>query len=213
MSFPAPVDSPRPWPEMLVPMVPGAGLDFIEQNLVWVLRDFCHMGTAWIAQTDVIVMTSAAIDYVIPTPVDGTTISVILALQDLDGQTAYFPADRATLFARAGQQTRGFSCLSPGTVRLLQPVIPPAEAQVRALVSLMPNSFEVPSWFRDHYQPSIETGVMGRMFMMPNRPFTDLKAGMLLWRQYLNHRNIARIQAQRAYTPQGQGWVFPRFGV
>jgi hypothetical protein len=206
-------DAPRSWPEQLIPLIPGAGQDFIEQNLLWVLRDFCQMGLAWVQNTAVFQLTNGFTDYAIPTPASMTQINTVIALREEDGsRRMIWPVDRITGFTYANDaNVFAYFCPTPGMIRLVAPI--EETKLLRAMVSLVPLSIIVPTWFRDQHQSAIETGVMGRMNMLPNRPWTDQKDGTLRWRQYLNMRNMARANTLRAYTSQGQGWRFQRFGV
>lgn len=203
-------EAPRPWAETLTPLIPGATQSFIEQNLLAVLRDFFMVSNAWLVDTATIEVVPGQADYTVPSPVAATNIGLVLAVQTNDGRSLW-PMDRIGGFWQRGRDLSSYYCPSPGVIRFM--MILDNTASFTALVSLVPTTIELPRDLREQYQGTLEAGVMGKMLMLPNRPWTDIRQGTLLWRQYLNGRNIARVTAMRAFTPAGHGWQFPRFGV
>lgn len=205
--------APRTWEEQLMPQVPGASQDFVEQQLLWVLRDWCREGLVWIEILPNLPIRPDKHGYVLPSPHPNTAIGFVLAVRDVESGREYHPFDNTGAW-RQNRETGGdyFHCPRPGMISF--PYATDAAARLMTIIaSIVPFTIHVPDWMRQHHQNAIETGVVGRLLMIPNKPWTSQTVGQLHWRQYLNMRNVERVRAQQAYVPATQQWSFPRFGV
>lgn len=65
-------------------------------------------------------------------------------------------------------------------------------------------------WIVDKYGDGLHYGVLGRLQMMPVKPFTNLKLGAQNWQVYIAERGLARSNALKANVYGGQRWMFPQ---
>jgi len=68
----------------------------------------------------------------------------------------------------------------------------------------------VPNHIVEKYEPWLLAGIKGKLMQQPNRPYTDVKTGMLQYQLFRQGVNMARVAALRANTLGGQSWAYPQ---
>jgi len=69
---------------------------------------------------------------------------------------------------------------------------------------------QVPNHIVEKYEPYLLAGIKGRMMQQPNRPYTEVKAGILQYQMFRQGVTMARVAAQRGNVWGGQAWAYPQ---
>jgi hypothetical protein len=71
-----------------------------------------------------------------------------------------------------------------------------------------------PEWVLSHYNNVIEDGILSRMMLQKNKPYSDQNTAAYHGRRFRNSIAEARAQALRRYTFGTQSWTYPgQFGI
>jgi hypothetical protein len=78
---------------------------------------------------------------------------------------------------------------------------------------IMPTTLDdipvAPRWLLPMYERAIETGVIGRMQMQPNKPWSNVALAAQNVKRFLNEIGEARAAALRGHLYGGQAWRYP----
>jgi hypothetical protein len=69
---------------------------------------------------------------------------------------------------------------------------------------------EVPASIIRMYETWLMAGVIGKLQLQDNRPYSDPKMGILNYQTFRQGVNIARVRAMRMNTVGGQAWQYPQ---
>jgi len=68
---------------------------------------------------------------------------------------------------------------------------------------------EAPWWLVDTYEHWLLHGVMGKLKLQANRPYSDAKMGQLYYNVFRQGVNIGKVRALRGNTVGAQAWQYP----
>lgn len=201
-----------PWMKPLVARIVSEPDNIIEDELAYVILDFCREGKPWrklLTGYDLV----AGQAEVPVNPVDDNSkcidvLKVFYKKQEL-GQAAY------QVHTHSDGAPIGFTCETPNVVTLI-PAPATSETGVldvhAALAPTDPLTW-LPDFFETHHFEAILDGALGRFYNQPMKPFHDRELAKYHLRRYRNKTREASDMAGRGYTPSAQDWTFPRFGA
>lgn len=70
--------------------------------------------------------------------------------------------------------------------------------------------FNTGAWIIDKYGDGIHYGILGRLQMMPGKPYSNAKLGASNWQVYVTERGQARTDVLHSNVYGGQRWMFPQ---
>lgn len=68
----------------------------------------------------------------------------------------------------------------------------------------------VPHWVVQTYETWLKCGVVGKLQMQAEKPYSDSKLGMLNYQTFRQGVNIARVRTMRSNTLGTNAWVYPQ---
>lgn len=202
------------WVNRALPRLPGAAKALVEEETKLVIDDFCRESTAWRDMLYGFHITAGDRE-VTPVVDDGTQAEIVGILR------VYFDKKQLTQYSHAPWETStsypsGFTTKpgDPGVVYLSTFPVVSHTGKLDTYVYLKPtdSTLYVPTLLEQDYNEYIFDGVMGRMSMQPNKPYTDEKTSAYHLRRFQNGKQIAKDKANRGFTSNAQNWVFPKFG-
>jgi hypothetical protein len=103
----------------------------------------------------------------------------------------------------------------PGKLRDIQFPTPTNVRHGEALLALVPKDLNTPLgddfwmlWF-----DTIVSGVLGRLYLQPGKPYTDGQMGRIQLGMYRTGVNQARAHVQSYFVTDGVPWLFPYFAA
>jgi hypothetical protein len=190
----------------IMPEVSRAPTDFVRQQLIDVLREFCKATRCWQEPTNDVDITVGQASYAITPPI---TDAVVVAAEfvSVDGAESipkgveFFDRYYADWRTRDGDDFRYFTADVRGTI--LFPGKPTA-AKADALdyrASFMPSqsATEIEERIYDEWFEEVANGVKARMLAMTSKPWADLKRADICQNMYLSGRGRARIAVSKRY--------------
>jgi len=201
-----------PWMKALVARIPSEPESIIQDELVYVIKDFCREAKPWrMVVTDLSIVADDPEIAVNPVDNRATCIDVLkVFVNDQEiGQAPYQVQGYSP-----GQPT-GFTCPTPDVITLIPTPTTDDENAVSALVALAPRdpTVWVPDFFETHHFEAILDGTLGRFYNQPMKPFSDAELARYHLRRYRAKTRESADMARRGYTPYAQNWAFPGFGV
>jgi len=201
-----------PWMKQLVSRIPSEPESIIEDELVYVIGDFCREAHPWRDLISDLNIVSGVAD--IPTnPVDSRTRCIAILNVYYNNQSLWQYTTPQPLIPDG--TPIGYTCLAPDTITLIPPPVAAESGAIKALVSLAPTDPRkwLPSLFEVQHFEAILDGTLGRFYNQPTKPFSDDKLARYHLRRYRAKTREASDMAGRGYTTGGADWAFPRFGV
>jgi hypothetical protein len=102
----------------------------------------------------------------------------------------------------------------PPFLQLAYPANQPNPAYVRVVktcaVPPLGEAPHVPYWVFDQYEPYLFAGLMSKMQIQPDRPYTDVKAAQVNHYKFREGVMNARVNALRRNTFGRNTWVYPQ---
>lgn len=202
------------WVNKALPRLPNAAKALVEEEAKAVINDFCLESTAH-RETLYGFNIIAGDRDVSLTVGDGTQTEVAGILR------VYFDKKQLTQFSHAPWETAttyptGFTTKpgDPATIQLTTFPITAHEGKIDAYVYLKPidPTVYVAPLLIDYYSEIIFDGLLARMYMQPNKPYTNEKSSVYHLRRYLTGKQVAKDKANRGFTSNAQNWTFPSFG-
>lgn len=186
--------------------LPGATMAVMQQELFMAVDDFLKDTNAW--QED--------IPLTIPGSQPPGTIYV-LAPQAPSAITRLmwvFSAPASTGAMRGSQV--GASMSVPG--ELILSLQPSAVLNIIATVALTvldpvnkENNVIYPAWILQKYHDVLLDGLLGRMMMQPNKPWSNTQMTVYHTRRFNSGKAKARVEVTHNNTYRQQAWRFPQF--
>ena len=193
------------WKNNLLSIIPGADWSTVDREIQNALREFCVQSGAWAFQFDPIMIREGRADYYL-NPQPGSMIVYIMGYYRTDAQTD------GVRFSRLRQHPSS-PAYSPsiGVIRFVP--VPDAEDEgdtFEPVVALRPfNSSVVPDEAVLAWYDVITDGVLGRMMLQLDKPWSDKVTAQYHLRRFRTGMSQARDVARRRYSLTESEWVFP----
>lgn len=194
-------------------IVPGVTDDVANMELYNTLHEFCRRSLAVRADTEDVLPAGTA-DFVLADTEDGWKVIYVVSLRNEQGPLRPRPALRQT---RPLPAYMGYWCEPPNHVHFGAPSV--NQMQVNGIVALGPGPScaqkcqSVPQTIWDDHYEAIRAGTLGRLYMQPAKPYSNLANGRLLMTRAHALTGEARVQADKASTMADPPWAYPRFAV
>lgn len=175
-----------------------------------VLKEFLSRTDAWRDEVELYI-TPGVPDY----PIEATVPSQVLRLIFLEGVR---PAPTLEAPRQLGPQRLGYLRLDVSRIMILHiPVVPSNPEVWHANLSLglsdpvtsdgLPH---IPEDIVDRYQDAIVSGLLSRVLMHPNKPYSNKDLATFHGRKYNQGITRARTEVRNGFIADGQHWRFPQ---
>lgn len=179
--------------------IPSAVDAVVRQEIFRVMDDFTQTTNIWVEDLPFAV-TPENLSYTV-TPAEGKPNRLLL-VYDTASERKYW----------AGQ---GISMRVPGVIQLYRP---PQQAGTWSAViakrTAEPLSSDkypnIDDWIVEKYADCIGRGVIARLQIEPQKPYSNLMLAQVNQRAYIDGRSIARANDGHANVFDAQGWRFPQ---
>lgn len=204
---------------LVLQQCPGAPDSLVDTQIQLVLRDFYTKSNAWRVTLGPFNVTTG-IDTVQLNPVDAysSVLNVFRAyfypFPDANSVTPKFlSSSPLALVGGQPSQPNFFWMYTPDTLVLYPKPEKVYGRILYAQVSLKPviNSTQLPPIATEQHLDALVSGVLARLYAMPNKPFTAKDQAAVMARTYTREMLIARDHARRQYGSADTPMPFPRF--
>lgn len=203
------ITAPLRWTDLLLPHLPTVPPRLVEQVLLAVLRDFCREGGVWQGEAVPITIQSGQSVYPVVAPFETVEVGFVLLARGNDG-TLWCPQDSQTSWVARGMNfSAGFSCPQPDVIQFPINAIKEVTT-ITPFITMVPNTTEVPDWFRLQHELPIVKGVLAEMWAMPGKPWTNAKGAESAAYVYRTMKKNARMRAYKGNTTAPRPWMYPR---
>ena len=203
----------EPWFHELAARVPGADNNFLEENIVRSIKEFCSESTAWREWVEDRTVSEGERAVDLQTGLKSHVLLVHEVL--LDGRPLH-QVSRLYPESEGPQQPRGWvgDGYVPGRIFLTPVPDKDYEFGLKALVSLTVGKApcKLPTLLTEMFYEAVLDGTLGRLYMQPRKPYSDREAASFHLRRFRRYTRQARDMASRGFTPGGQNWSYPSFG-
>lgn len=178
--------------------LPGSSDRGIKAELFDVLDEFFRDSSAWVETVPLNLVSGTTIYSVIPAD-DG---KVIALAGILDGNQQVVPAVVVDITTPGVSiQLRDNPNQSTTvTAYLVKSIVLPTTTDAIPIA---------PEWVLSHYNNCIEDGMLARLMMQKNKPYSDINTASYHGKRFRNSIAEARAQALRRYTFGTQSWTYP----
>jgi hypothetical protein len=175
----------------LATRVSGAPVNVLQQELKATLRDFYVWTNSFVILTPGIDIVAGQDEYALNPQVDGNVLTVF-AVKVEDTFVPFY-----------GTET-------PGTIKLANSPTVSVIGGLTAYVALKPLDYaSIPDVTVTYDFDTILDGATGRLFSMPDRPWSNLPSASLYLQRYKIGSGRARVRTRSRYTTAEAGFKFP----
>lgn len=171
----------------------GASDAELKVQLFDVLREFFDNSNAWLEDIGFTVIPDA-LDYQV-SPVSGR----ILRLNGVVDQSNV-PQQAVLILPETIRFLYSYSTVQPMTAVVVKNVTGPLEC--------FPPVF--PEWLLSTYGLGLLDGVLGRMMVQPQQPWSNQAAGIFHLQRFRDQMMHARVATRQMHTVGAQAWAFPQ---
>ena len=194
--------------------LPGATEDLIQHQIEAVLREFCEDGWAWPYACSSVDIThsNAGRVYLDPLPND-TRVGYIHSVRFSENVPPLRQLTSPPRYLGKPARPRYFMLEEPGTL-LLYPA--PDKDYLESLsvdLTVIPIDADtvLPDFFWTHHRDAVLSGVLGRMMVMPSKPWSSAPTGIMNQRRFRNFVKRSRATSGQRWGMDVQNWMFPYF--
>jgi hypothetical protein len=211
--FPGGLTVPEDWFNGILPRAPGMGDDFIKQELLTVLSDFCARSGIWQDWLPVLPLEPGVCTYSIETTDYKASIVKVLFAYRYPSEIPLSTVEPSDYLVDAEAQKRpgdpAYIHMTPERLLFISPPLPEGvEDSVRIYATLRPLDLCVPDWIKINYYDDICNGVLGRLYLTPG-PLYKADLGVRMEKRYKAQRDRAQAEALGGNTA-GEERVIPR---
>jgi hypothetical protein len=201
--FPGGIVAPQDWLNAILPRAPNLAPDFVKNEILSVVRDFCDRGGVWRDWVGPITLHPNQVHYSVELADYKAELVDILDGYRVKDEIRMMPVPSDNVGADPnvylnqepyiGGPPR-FYYKDPEGLAVIIP--PPADdtEQVRLFVTMKPVDLCFPDWIKSRFYEPILNGVMARVHMMKG-PCYDPNLGARLERRYRAERDLATQRA------------------
>lgn len=212
--FPGGLTAPLDWIDGILPLIPGAHVDWIKHTILRKTRDFFKRSNAWRDWIGPITMDETTPFYSAElSDYKATLCSVLAGYRHSDGFPLGLVQDADTAVQQDALYSVGLPQYTYRTVENLIAIFPMVGQgvyeQVSLYVSMQPIDLCMPDWIKDRYYDAILSGVLGAAYLTPGLNYKpDL--GARYERRFLQWCSRAAQEAQASGTGMPQKVPVPR---
>lgn len=171
--------------------ISGAPIDVLRQQLEGTLREFYVRSGAFLTLTPAMNVKGDKVAYNFNPQPEGEILTIYSVLVD-------------------EVPVRFHGAEEPGSVILVTKYPEDKDKALTAVVSLRPFKYDlIPEETVTFDFDTILDGVTGRMFMMPDRPWSNGPQAEYYLRRFRQGQGQARVRVKSRFTQQAAGWKFP----
>jgi hypothetical protein len=196
------------WQEELYSRVPGAASDHIDQELKSTLREFFTKSGFWTEELDPINIVALTDTYTL-TPTTGVVMGVQAAW--VDNKQVHLISIKPKVEPTSPTTPNLGYCPQPNQLQLFPTPSVSITDGLKVLVRLNPSAdfSDIPDEASSHFFDEIMDGVLGRLYSMPGKPFSNVVTAQYHLRRFRNGIASARDISRRRYSTAERGWSFP----
>lgn len=172
----------------------------LRQEIFRVLDDFTQHTNIW-QETLPVVIAPTVTTYVLPQPNYGQ-VNRLMFVYDANAPARYWPMS-------------GITMRVPGVLTLYRP--PPNNATWNVVVAKRTyeplnadNYPDIDSWIVEKYADTIGRGVLARLQLEPQKPYSNPMLAQVNQRAYISGRSLARANDSHANIFDATAWRFPQ---
>lgn len=207
------VDDGQRWLDLAQAQVVAANADLLNSELLSTLIEFCKTSRAWNdtigpfniragkARVDLLPDTqSVSIGHIYTVFFNGRPI------HRGDKQSPYHTPEIASKGASIPR-----SCFQsePGVLQLVPTPNTDVSQAIEVVVSFIPVELSIPSFFLTHHFDAIMSGLLGRMYAHPDKPYSNTKMALFHQSRFSSATAAARREADATYMRGATHWTFP----
>lgn len=191
-------------------VVPGVTDAVVAMELYNTLKEFCQRSMVVRAETQDVLMAGQQ-DFVLA-DVEGWEVIYVVSLRHEEGWLRPRPQLRQM---RSLAAQSGYWCDPPNHVHFSAPF--DKETAIDGIVALGPgpscaqNCQMVPKIIWDRHYEAIRAGTMGRLYIQPSKPYSNLGTGRMMLQRAHALTGEARVTADKESTVADPPWAFPRW--
>lgn len=193
--------------DLVMPHAPGLTVALAAHNIKLAAREFCKRSRAWRVDAVAVNLVAGLGSYDLVSPI-AETGSVGIVEARILGATK--PLESATVdqldstlpgWKSAIGQVRYYTQLSPSSITLVKAPPESVSAALLLVLAVMPtlDATGVADWLFDLYGEAIAEGALGKLMLMPKKPWTDAALGAAYTTRFGTACDGANIHAERAF--------------
>lgn len=202
------------WVNAALPRLPGALKNVVEGETLAVISDFCKESTAWRQMVRGFTITAG--DRNVTLTVDDGSVTAVAGILRVYAYGRQLTPYSHAPFETTSNAPSGFTTQAENPDVIVLSAIPNRTIvdAIDAYVFCKPVNATVslPGLLTDEYWEIIFDGVMGRMAMHPDKPYSQEALSRYHLTRYHRGKQVAKDKANRGFTSNAQNWTFPRFG-
>lgn len=189
--------------------LPSVLQNVVQSQLADVVRDFCRK--SWSIKADIMVTLPAGVSGMTLPDINGFKVIKVLSGRTSEGAALREDPTLRHMAVATNVSPRRYYC--PDENQMTFDGAPTADTGLVLVVAVCPRdgTVTVPDSLYEQRYEALLAGVLGRLYMQPSKPYSNVAMGRLHWGRYNAELQSAKIQAMQELTKGDAPWQYPRW--